>query len=233
MCHARSAIAVVSATVWLTGCASAPPTPTGPLDGLEAAWFYVPGPYTTTQRVDESRRTASVGPERAGVWTVRVGEPATTIVVERLEDGRPATARIADARRDETVVFEPPLALVPTPGAEPPAAETTSISLYAGLSPERDLTGLSPTRTGTAERRFLGVEATTWTFDDRELPAQRLTHELVLKLSPATIRQTYKSIAVEELGIVEETLQERVIVFGVRISGRSEHVEVVQFDDER
>ena len=233
MGHARRAAAAAVAAVLLTGCAAAPPAPTGPLDGLEAEWFYVPGPYQATQRVDGELRTATVEPERGGDWSVRFGDPATTIVVTRLDDGRPATARIADAGRNETAVFDPPLALVPASGSEPPARETTEIALYKGLWPDGNLSTRRPTRRGTAERRFLGAEDLTWTLDGRSRPAQRLKHELVLELGPATIRQVYESVAVEGMGIVEETLEERVIVLGVRIGGRTERVEVIDFVDAR
>ena len=207
--------------------------PKGGLDGLEAEWFYVPGPYRTIQRVGDDTRTAEVGPEIQGSWTVRFGDPPTTIVVARLQDGRPATARIVDPRRNETVVFNPPLALVPEPGQPPPAIETTAITLYQGLWPEEDLSTKRAKRRGEAERRFLGFDDTTWDSEGRQLPAQRLTHELVLGLSPATVRQVYESLAVHERGIVEESLSERVIVLGVRIGGREERIEVLEFIDQR
>ncbi len=233
MAHARGITALVCGAGLAVGCATAPPAPTGGLDGLEAEWFYVPGPYRTLQSIGDATRTAEVGPENDGRWTVRFGDPATTIVVARLEDGRPATARIADPRRDETVVFDPPLALVPRPGQQAPAAETTTITLYQGLWPEEDLDAARVKRRGEAERRFVGFEAASWGFEGREFPAQQLTHELVLSLNPATVRQVYVSVAVKGRGIVEESMDERVIVLGVRIGGREERVEVIEFIDGR
>ena len=189
----------------------------------------MPGPYRTVQRTDDGTRTAIVGPEIDGAWTVRIGQPPTTIMVRRLADGRPATALIADAARDETVLFDPPLALVPRPGVPAPAAETTAIALYPGVLPDGPEPGERPKRTGTAERRFLAVEPAAWALEGRSLNAQRLTHELVLSLRPATIRQRYESTAVRGRGIVEETLVERVSVLGIRIGGREEHATVVEF----
>lgn len=219
----------LAAALLATACASTPAPPAASLDTLRRDWYYVPGPYATVQRTEAGTRTARVSAEVDNTWTVTIGDPPTTIVVTRLPDGRPATARIANPDRDETAVFDPPLALVP---AEEPI-ETTTVTLYSGLHPDADLRGTRAKRSGEAERRFLEIEDTTWTFDGKIYPAQRLTHELVLSLSPATVRQTYDSLAVENMGIVMETLSERLTVLGVRIGGRDETTEVVEFVDER
>lgn len=205
------------------------PRPASPLPGVQPSWYYVPGPYETVQRTATGPRTARVSAEMEGVWTVSLGEPPTTIVVTRLPDGRPATARIANAERNETAVFDPPLALVPAEDA----TESSSVSLYRGLHPVEDLQGKQPKRTGSAERRFLAVKDGSWTLGDTTYPAQEMTHELVLSLSPAEVRQLYVSRAVEGLGIVRESMTERVGVLGVRVSGREETTEVVEFIDRR
>lgn len=220
---------VLAAALLATACASSPAPPITSLDTLRRGWYYVPGPYATVQRTEAGTRRARVSAEANDTWTVTIGDPPTTIVVTRLPDGRPATARIANPDRNETAVFDPPLALVP---ADEPI-ESTTVTLYSGLHPFADLDGTRPKRSGQADRRFLNIEDTTWTLDGNTYPAQRLTHELVLSLSPATVRQAYESLAVENMGIVMETISERITVLGVRIGGRDETTEVVEFIDDR
>lgn len=212
-----------------TGCAMPASQPASPLPGAQTSWYYVPGPYETVRLTSSGHQRAVVSPEIGSTWTVSTGDPPTTIVVTRLPDGRPATARIANADRNETAVFDPPLALVPAENA----AETTSVSLYQGVHPTEDLQGKRMKRTGTAERRFLSVEDSTWTLGDTTYSAQEMTHELVLSLSPAEVRQLYVSLAVDGFGIVRESMTERVGVLGVRIGGREEVTEVIKFIDQR
>ena len=204
-----------------------PRMPASSLQGVRTTWYYVPGPYETIQDIGSGQRVARVTAEVQGSWTVTIGDPAATIVVTRLPDGRPATARITNPKRNETAVFEPPLALVPSGNA----VETAAVTLYRGLHPQAALEDEQPKRTGEAERRFLAVADDTWSLDGVAYPAQVMTHELVLSLSPAQVRQTYVSTAVGGLGIVKEEMVERVGVLGVRVSGREERSEVIEFRD--
>ncbi|MEQ8843807.1 MAG: hypothetical protein RIB58_03050 [Phycisphaerales bacterium] len=223
----------LAALACIAGCAASQPEITGSLRAIQPDWFYVPGPYRTVQAVGQETRTATVTAETNNTWTVRFGDPPTTILVTRTPDGRPATALIADPARNETVVFDPPLPLVPAPDHAPPAEETASIALYKGLHPQGPPASLKPTRTGSATREFLGVENASWAFQGQAFPAQTLTHMLTLSLSPAQIRQTYRSTAVQSRGIVVEELEERVTVLGIRIGGRQETAQVIEFIDER
>lgn len=206
------------------------PRPTGTLAGLEADWFYLPGPYGSVRSTDDGSERARVSAERDGAWTVTIGDPPTTIEVERLPDGRPATASIANPERNETAVFDPPLALVPAPEQPTPAAESVDVTLYRGLIMQE---GQRPTRTGTATRTFFAVEPATWVFERREMPAQRMAHELLLDFGAAKVRQRYDSLAVEGRGIVRQEMIERVTFLGVRVDARTETFEVTSFIDER
>ncbi len=223
----------LSALGFVCGCAMPTSEPVGSLAGLHSDWYYVPGRYEAIQQNQDGTRTARVSAEANGQWTVTIGEPPTVIVVRRLQDGRPATASIANPARNETAIFDPPLALVPKPGQTAPATEATSVSLYRGLVAADDLENRRPTRTGTAERRFLGLLDQSWSLDGRAYPAQLMRHELVLSLGPAQVMQRYESLAVQGLGIVRETMVERVGVLGVRVSGREETIEVIEFFDRR
>lgn len=211
------------------GCATA--RPHGDIDAsqLQREWFYVPGPYETQRQTQDGLQDARVGPEVDGAWVVLFGEPATTIRVERLPDGRPATALIADPARQETAVFDPPLALLPSDEPE----EVSDLAIYRGLFPQGPPQGLAPKNTGKATRRFLDVEDTTWTWQGDVRPAQVLNHELVLDLSPAEIRQTHRSKAVEGKGIVEETIRERLSILGVVVRTKTTRASVVAFTDRR
>lgn len=213
----------------LGGCAMPPQAQPGSLAGLNASWFYLPGPYQTRQRTQDGDRSASVTAEDQGSWTVTIGHPPTTVVVRWLDDGRPATASIANADRNETAVFEPPLALTPEPGRPAPATETSKVTLYRGLFDGGVPESEKPTRTGTAERSFLEAQNSTWSLNGSIYPAQLLMHELVLSLGPAQVRQRYESLAVEGKGIVRESMTEHVGVLGVRIGGREESTEVIEF----
>lgn len=206
------------------------PQPAGTLTGLQADWFYLPGPYSTVRLTDDGTQRAHVSAERNGAWTVTIGDPPTTIEVQRLPDGRPATVSIANPDRNETAVFDPPLALVPIPGQPTPAAESVDVSLFSGRTVKEDQ---RPTRTGTATRTFFAVELTTWTLNGREVPAQRMSHELLLDFGAAKVRQRYESLAVQGRGIVQQEMKERVTFLGVRVSGRTECFEITRFIDER
>lgn len=217
----RIAHAIGLATlVFTAACATRPPT--GTLDALEPEWLYLPGPATRLQATGDGERLTRVSAETDRAWTVTIGDPPTTIAVERLPDGRPATTLIAEPARNETAVFDPPLALVPRPGLAPPATETADVALYKGLYPQGVPAGVRPTRTGTAERHFLAVERETWRHAGRDHPAQRLHHELVLRLGPVQIRQLYDSLAVKDRGIVDETMTRRISVLGVTIQNSTE-----------
>lgn len=206
------------------------PQPAGTLAGLEADWFYLPGPYSTVRSTDDGIERARVSAERDGVWTVTIGDPPTTIEVERLPDGRPATASIANPDRNETAVFDPPLALVPVRGQPTPATESVDVTLYRGLTVGE---GERPTRTGNATRTFFAVEPATWVIDGREVPAQRMVHELLLDFGAAKVRQRYDSLAVRGRGIVQQEMIERVTFLRVRVGGRTETFELTRFIDER
>ncbi|MEQ9095527.1 MAG: hypothetical protein RIE32_04625 [Phycisphaerales bacterium] len=219
----------LAAAVCATACA---PTPiaTGSLGDLQSQWFYVPGPYTTVRSTRDGDQPTRVTAERNGRWTVTIGEPPTTIAVVRLPDGRPATTSISNPDRNETAVFEPPLPLMPAAGQTPPAVEESDVALYEGLSPAADA---RPSRTGTASRTFFAIEPTTWTIDGNTVPAQRMTHVLLLDFGAAKVRQRYESTAVENRGVVRETMRERITFLGVRVDGREEQFEVIEFIDER
>lgn len=216
-------------TLAVPGCAKADRA--GPADfaSLRRDWFYVPGPYRTTRETGDGPRDTIVSAEVDGAWTVRTGRPPTTIAVVRLPDGRPATAWIADGERGETAVFDPPLALLPSDEV----AVTSGLAIYRGVHPQGPPPGLEPTNTGRATRRFLGFEPLQWTWQGRPRPAQVLRHELVLSLSPAEVRQTYESVAVEGLGIVEEASRERVSVLGVVVRSSRKNARLVEFVDGR
>lgn len=206
------------------------PQPAGTLTGLKADWFYLPGPYSTERSTNEGTQRAQVTAERSDAWTVTIGDPPTTIQVRRLADGRPATASIANPDRNETAVFDPPLALVPIPGQPTPAAESVDVSLFSGLEVKADQ---RPTRTGTATRTFFAVEPASWTLEGEDVPAQRMSHELLLDFGAAKVRQRYESLAVQGRGIVKQEMNERVTFLGVRVSGRTERFEITRFVDER
>jgi hypothetical protein len=210
----------------LAACAT--PTPTGSLASLNADWFYPPGPTTRLQETDKGERTTRVSPEIGNAWTVTIGDPPTTIAVQRLPDGRPATTLIADPQRNETAVFDPPLPLLPKPGLAPPATETASLTLYKGLHPTGIPPGTRPTRTGTAERRFLAAQPATWADAGTPRPAQRLVHELILSLGPLQIRQSYETLATRELGVVDETMTRRITFLGVRVQSETETARTIE-----
>ncbi|MFI4916972.1 MAG: hypothetical protein ACIAS6_10765 [Phycisphaerales bacterium JB060] len=230
MVHAIGLGPALFAVAILLGACAAPPPPAGTLHGARTGWFYPRGPYTTIRTSPDGPERTRVGPETGGRWTVNIGEPPTTIHATRLPDGRPATISIAEPARGETVVFDPPQALVPRPDATTPATEESSVTLYQGLSVEP---GQSPKRTGTATRTFFGIEPATWTKNGTTHPAQRMHHELLLDFGAAKVRQRYESLAVQRLGIVRETVTQRVTFLGVRISGSERTTELTEFDEPR
>lgn len=199
--------------------------------------FYLPGPFEAinTRRVGTGpaiEEFVEVSPEADGAWTVRfrrAGNDAASVVgVRRLADGRPATEFLVDAQRNETAVFDPPLALVPRPGAALPATESADVRLYDGVWTPEEARAREPSERGTAERRFRGIEQASWSAEDDPRPAWTLHHDLVLVLSPARVRQRYESTAVPRLGIVDESLALRVSVFGVPVQRRREAVELTE-----
>lgn len=213
----------------LLGCGGSRPHTTGNFDALQLDWFFVPGPYQTRRETKSGVLIARVSAEVDGSWTVSVGEPAQVIRVVRLGDGRPATAWIANPDRRETAVFEPPLAMVP--GAE--TLESSGLTIFRGVHVDGPPLDLQPKNTGTATRRFLGLESTTWSWQGLALPAQVLRHELALSLSPALVLQTFESTAVAGMGIVEESTRERLSIFGAVVRSSEEHTRVVEFLDDR
>jgi len=238
MAHAIGLVIACAALLSGGACATAP---RGTLEGVPAEVFYAPGPFEArngeADAAGEVQRLVhvSVSPERGNTWTVRfepaLGGKATTIVLRRLPDGRPATALLADAERGETVVFDPPLALTPPPRAEPPARESSSIALHEGLHPEGPEAGATPSRRGSATRDFLAIEPARWERDGSSRKAWRMRHRLRLRLGPATVTRDFQSLAVAGLGIVDERERGAVTVLGVpmgRTSTRTVLVEVLR-----
>lgn len=227
MAHAIGLVIACAALLSGGACASAP---RGTLAGVPAGVFYAPGPFEArngeVNAAGEVQRLVrvTVSPERENAWTVRF-EPAgsgkaTTIILRRLPDGRPATALLADAARGQTLVFDPPLALMPTPRAEPPARESSSVALHEGLHPRGPEAGATPSRRGSATRDFFAIEPARWEHGGSSHTAWRMRHRLRLRLGPATVTRDFDSLAVAGLGIVDERERGGVAVLGVPL-GRS------------